>query len=52
MIIKEAAAKLGYTPSGVLRMIQRGDLVASRKGREWNVSASSVAKILKQRDEK
>ena len=52
MTIKEAAAKLGYTPNGVLKMIKRGDLVATQPGREWNVSAASVAKILKQREAK
>jgi excisionase family DNA binding protein len=52
MTIKEVAAKLKYTPSGVLRMIQRGDLSAKRHGREWNVSAASVARVLKQQESK
>ena len=49
MTIKEAAVRLLRTPSAVIYMIQRGDLVAKRHGREWNVSAASVARVLKQR---
>ena len=52
MTIKEAAEKLGYTPNGILKMIKRGDLVATQPGREWNVSAASVARVLKQREAK
>jgi len=52
MTIKEAAARLLRTPSAVLYMIQRGDLSAKRHGREWNVSAASVARVLKSRETK
>lgn len=52
MTIKEAAAKLNRTPSGILRMIQRGDLAAKKIGRDWSVSGASVAAVLKQREAK
>ena len=52
MTVKEAADKLGYTTNGVQKMIERGTLAAKRHGHMWNVSAASVAKILKQREQK
>ncbi len=43
MSTKEAAAMLSISPAGVTYLIRRGLLTATRFGRQWAVSADSVA---------
>ena len=52
LTIKEAAAKLGRTTDGVLKMIKRGDLSAKRLGNMWVINPVSFAALVKRTNEK